>query len=63
MSRNREAYELTCHGCKETVEFPCDAPHQCPRCGAVLTLNWRPSEPVHDTSQPDKSACEPLEVR
>lgn len=41
-----EAYKLECHRCKATVEIPAGDPNRpeqvtCPRCGAVLAIEWR----------------------
>ena len=47
----REQYKLDCCACGETIEVPAgDASaaeeSTCPRCGARLTLQWRPQETV-----------------
>jgi predicted nucleic acid-binding Zn ribbon protein len=44
-----EVYQLECWACHEKVEVPAgspDAPERipCPRCGAVLQIEWRPEE-------------------
>jgi hypothetical protein len=37
---NGETYKLVCE-CGRELEIPCEGPHVCPRCEAVLVIAWR----------------------
>lgn len=52
MARIRDEYHCRCHSCDHEVAIAChlvartdDSERaQCPRCGAELTIAWRPAE-------------------
>jgi hypothetical protein len=53
--RNIERYELTCWRCKSQIEVPCATAPHCPKCGALLLIEWRLPAPGND---PQKEAAE-----
>lgn len=50
-----EVYELTCV-CGKTIALPAFGEHRCPKCGAVLTIQFKLKEVSNGTSpQPDQA--------
>jgi rRNA maturation endonuclease Nob1 len=39
-----ERYSLACWRCNSDIEIPCRAPHHCSKCGALLVIDWRPTQ-------------------